>query len=281
MRVSKNNGAWFYYHLGDYVEPLDYKEPILVVTDPSKQNMGFLVGTLYEQKVFYEFSGKDINDKAIDTVDYCLEIREFMTKLLKDCDILEFSQEEAIDKEDKNGLKYFKSSLVLRDVRAFSIVTAVDLTGKKPHFINNWVWKTDILPAEYRNHKEKGSVRFLAENYDPIYATYADDITDVICMYWHRRKALTKGLQITCVQKEDKKSEYKYFITDESHVDEKLKEFKYNTAFTMTDNLNYFTNRAKGAGYAKLDLNKISPIEMVNHCLTKTSKFNPVVIVVS
>lgn len=278
MRVRKNNSTVFYFHSGDYVEPLQCAEPVLVVTDPSKQNMALLVGSLYQSKVIYEFSGKDMNDRAIDTVDYCIEIREFMTKLLKDCDILEFSQEEAIDKK---GLEYFKSSLVLRDIRAFSIVTALDLTGRKPHFINNWTWKTDILPDGYRSQKEKGSVRYLADYVDPIYATYTDDVTDVICMYMHRRKTLTKGMKITCVASEDKKSDYKYYITDKSHVKDSMKEFKYNPSFTMKDNLNYFTNRTKGAGYAKLDLSKVSPIEMVNHCLTKTCEFDPVVIVVS
>lgn len=278
MRVTKNCTNTFYFHYGDYVEPLECDEPVLVVSDPSKQNMALLVGTLYKKKVIYEFSGKDDNDRAIDTVDYCMEIREFMTKLLCKCRILEFSQEEAIDKK---GLQYFKSSLVLRDVRAFSIVTSLDLTGKKPYFINNWSWKSDILPDGYRSQKEKGSVRYLADFVDPVYATYSDDVTDVICMYLHRRKAWLKNSKIFCVKQEATNTEYKYFITDRSHVTNNMTEFRYNSKFSLIDNLNYFTNRAKGAGYATLDLSKVSPIEMVNHCLTKTCEFDPVVIVVS
>lgn len=278
MKVRKNNGSWTFFHSGDYVEPLGYKEPLLVVSDPSKQNMALLVGSLYKVKVIYELSGKDYNDRAIDTIDYCIEIREFMNKLLGNCDILEFSQEEAIDKK---GLEYFKSSLVLRDVRAFSIVTALELTGKKPYFINNWTWKVDILPEGYRGQKEKGSIRYLADYVDPKYSEYTDDVTDVICMYLHRRKALTKGMKIMCLESEEKKSDYKFFITDESHISDNMVEFKYHNAFSLSDNLNYFTNRVKGAGFARLDLNKLSPIEMAGHCLTKTSKFKPVVIVVS
>lgn len=278
MRVRKNMEEEFFFFEGDYVEPLECDEPVLVVTDPSKQNMALLVGTLYQTQVIYEFSGKDYNGKAIDTVDYCLQVREFITKLLANCRILEFSQEEAID---KGGLQYFKSSLVLRDIRAFSIVTAKDLTGKKPHFINNWTWKTDVLPDGYRGQKEKGSKRYLADFVDPIYAEYTDDVTDVICMYLHRRKVYLKDAKIRCVRSEDKKNKYNYFITDISNMKSNMQEFQYNSNFSLTDNLNYFTNRAKGAGYARIDLSKVSPIEMVGHSLAKSTSFNPVVFVVS
>lgn len=283
MLVKKNMGeSKFIFSRGDYVAPLEIEEQVLVVTDPSKQNMALLVGGLFgDAKVIYEFSGKDEFGKAIDTVRYCIELREFMVKLLCKCRILEFSQEEAIDKKDKQGLEFFQTSLVLRDVRAFSIVAAVDLTNKEPHFINNWIWKTDVLPDGYRSQKEKGSQRFLVDYYGPQYATYSNDVTDVICMYMHRKKALSKGQLVECVRQEEKQAEYRYYITDISNVKSTMKKFKYNNSFSLTDNLNYFTNRVKGAGYAELDLSKVSPIEMVGHCLTTTFEFTPVVIVAS
>lgn len=285
MKVRINNDKEFFMDKDTPINPIQIKEPVLIVADPSKQNMAVLVGNLYG-KIYeiYELSGKDPSGYAQDTIDYCIEMRSFLTQRFAECQIVEMSQEEAIDKKGRTkeqGLLYFKTSMILRDVRAFYIVAAVDLTGSKPHMFNNQVWKTSVLPPGYNKHGIKGSKVYLNELTNNEYINYSDDITDVICQYYYRVKALSTNAKICCTEKEDNHIPYKYFITDIKNVKKDImKEFVYNSGFSLIDNMNYFTNRiVKGVGYSKIDISTVSPLEMAKHCLTSTYQFEPVVIV--
>jgi hypothetical protein len=254
MRVRINNGNNVQYDYGDYVEPLNEEQELLVVADPGKTNMAMVIGNIYGEVLrIYEFSGV-----GMDTSLYCREFRRYVMSLLGNCKVFEFAQEKAIlkDGEMKEGYKYYTSNMVLTEIRAILIDLAYELTGKKSYEINNWSWKFDVLPKGFRGKYQKGSLLWLSQ-INPMFAEYKDDVTDVICMYMYRATRLTKTVPIFCgvIQKQ----RYDYNITYVGQEvfksdNENMLLFRYNPKFSCQENAIYFSNHTSKIGMAEVPM---------------------------
>lgn len=264
MIYKVNNSHEMFYKRGDYVEPLKCNQPLVVVVDPGKTNMAVVVGTVTGQiKIIFELKGKDANYKAMDTTDYCLEFIRFLKDYLKECKVVIFGQEAAITKK---GLEYHHSAMVLTEIRAQLINLSVELTDNKSIQINNWTWKSNILPQGYRGIYDKGSHRFLSK-LDPSFASYSHDVTDVVCMYQYLINTYTKDIIIRCHEVQEAQVPYNLVFIEKDMVPSDVKYFQYNNEFSPSQNAAYFINNCKGTGACQIDINSISMEDIYKHSL--------------
>lgn len=255
MRVRINNGLNLDYRYGEYVEPLNETQPIILVFDPGKTNMAAVIGNAFGDPIMVlEFSGT-----GMDTSQYCQEFKRYLIDLLRGCHIIDVSQEEAILKDGKmsEGFKYYKSNMVLTEIRAMLIDLAFQLTGKKPYHINNWSWKFDILPKGFRGPFQKGS-KLWFESINSPYASYSHDVTDVICMYIYRSARLSQNASIKCTEVQKRKHNYAVSFVGRELVPSGCKQFIYNPEFTCEQNVIYFTNCSEKLGSARLPIDLLT-----------------------
>jgi hypothetical protein len=265
MLYKVNNSEQMFYERGLYTPPLDISQELIIVFDPGKTNMAMIIGTITGEIIMVlEFSGKHINNRAMDTTDYCLEFMQFIRDLLKHCKIFKFAQEKAIlpnsygkGGNHKKGMDHYHSQMVLTEIRANLIMLSVEMTGDKPEQINNMEWKGKILPDGYRGRDEKGSKRFISE-VNPMLSMYSHDVTDCICMYLFMVQKISDKIVITCDRPEKARFPYAFSIVDERMIPKDVKYFRFNDTFSCDDNASYFVNHVNLVGACKLPLNLIS-----------------------
>ena len=104
MLVVENNTTFFNWGIGGTVKPLEYGGEVVVVFDPSKTNMAMVIGTPRGDIITtFEFSGNNRKrGPAMDTTQYCMEVREFLSKLFQNVNLYTVAIEQAILKKGNN-----------------------------------------------------------------------------------------------------------------------------------------------------------------------------------
>ena len=245
MLVVENNCNVFNWTLGGEVVPLAYSGELVVTFDPSKSNMAMVLGTPKKEVLaIYEFSGN--NRKAgpvMDTTLYCAEVREFLLKLLAKAQLYIVAVEQAIMKKGNN---YYHSSMVLTEIRGNLLNVFLQDFGIKVVEINNWVWKSHVLPEGYRSQREKGSKRFI-RNYFPNsgWGNYFEaDVTDCLCIYWYVCGSFCKNYTMFCNRVEPCQYKLdKHFYPNRMPLEDNMPLVIYNDRYSMDENLAYYANR--------------------------------------
>lgn len=292
MRLRVNNGRSSWYDTNTYVEPLIGNQPLIVAIDQSKTNCAIIVGTT-DRKVIHiaEASGNDpeFYERAGDTTTFCVELTDYLAKLLGRSTIHGMWQEKPIfkdndskwykgKKERGDGYSHFKSQLVLTEIRAALLNFSIKLTGEPSKEVINTEWKGKILPDGYRGQKEKGSWRYLSQ-LDPKWINYTDDVTDALCIYLYA--IATMGPAPIGICNEVEKPVYNYIlsIVDSCAVPKTAVHFQVNSNMTCEDNAIYFSNRASGLGAAKLDVMKIPIKEIYTYAVNLYTMSEPYLLV--
>ena len=248
---------------GDMLAPIDAPQDLVVISDPGKRSgatlIGDMYGTVFEVIIFSAYySSKDIEE----TNDYCDDIEDFMLKYFKGRSIVSFCKEKTILERDKNAS--YISNKVLESIAKTLCDVARDLTGVNPEEINNWSWKSGVLPEGYRSNKEKGSHRWLTD-VNLFNSALPHDITDAFCMYLYKIQNL--GMQVICCNAvESPKHEANYIFMPIKDLPSESKVFKYSYDFSAEDNCSFYSNRSATLGAAKVDINRLQPREIINHC---------------
>lgn len=245
MLVVENNTIHKFWGIGDTVHPLDYSGDVIVVFDPSKTNMAMIVGTPDKTILnTLEFSGNNrTKGPVMDTTQFCLEVRHFLTRYLSKCNLYLVAVEQAITKQ---GTSYHHSNMVLTEIRSNLLNFFLEQFGIKVIEVNNWSWKFAILPEGYRSKYEKGSKKWFVENMpeSPFAHYYQADMTDCICIYWYLVSKKCANYTCYCNKYEACSSEYMYFYAPlDSSVTNDAREVTFNPRFTVVENLNYYVNR--------------------------------------
>ncbi len=249
MLVVESNKKQYFWSVGDAVPKLDYYGDIVVVFDPSKTNMAMIVGTPSGTILSnIEFSGNNRSrGPVMDTSLYCQEIRAFLRQYLNGKPIYLAATEATIEKK---GTSYYRSNLVLTEIRANILNFFREEFNIECLEINNWTWKHYVLPDGYRSQKEKGSKRFMRD-YMPqlgFHLYYEADTCDVACMYLYVVDKMCKSYTLLCNRSEPCSVKYNYVIVPaNSKRPETITETVFNDKFSLEDNLAFYANRTMAA----------------------------------
>ena len=212
---------------------LAYTGNVVVAIDPSKTNMGVVVGTDAGNKLAHiELSGK-----GCDTTDYCCDLKRFFGNYLSKAHIVLVGVEQTVQYK---GYDYYRSQMVLTEIRATILALFRELFNIKVKEINNYAWKGAVLPDGYRGHKEKGSKRWLAEHG---VTGLSDDVTDAICIYLYLMSFVQEHETLECTQGEEPVNNYRLCIVPEDfELEGEYTTYKANPDVNIRGNLGYYTN---------------------------------------
>lgn len=227
------SGNWSTFTDEEAVTPLNFVGPAMIVIDPGKTNLAMFIASTYGSVLSYvECSGKDC-----DTTDYCADLRRFIQRYCEKLDIRYAGVEQAVAYE---GMKYYRSQMVLTEVRANILAFFHDIYGIKAIEINNYSWKSAVLPQGYRGHSEKGSLRYFNERGQFLGVTH--DVTDCFCMYLYMQERLGLKDELYCLNADVTSVGYELLIAKVGQFNVE-KKFKYNRSFTVSQNIAYYLNR--------------------------------------
>lgn len=245
MLVVENNRTHVQWRAADAVNPISYGGEVVIVFDPGKTNMAMIIGTPDGTVLNHiEFSGNNRgNGPVMDTTIYCNEVKEFLRKYLQKARIWFVATEATILKK---GRDYYHSNQVLNEVRANLLQFFLSEYGIHVEEINNWSWKSHILPEGYRSQKFKGSKKWFHDvNPTSPYNFYFNaDMTDCVCIYWYVVEYMCTNYTMICNRSEVAISQYKYTIVPKSFsTGSKVTVVQFNNVFSLAQNIAYYTNR--------------------------------------
>lgn len=273
MRVRMNIFKEFYYEKDFSAPPkaLNCPWPLIIVIDPGKTNMAMYVGTPAGHVIrSYEFSGK-----GEDTTVYCEEFKAFMRYTFAGCNVVGFGQEKAIHKK---GFEYYRSQMVLTEIRAILLELSREFGWGKSTEINNWSWKNYALPKKYHMQSQKGSKLYLP-TLDRRFEYATDDLTDVACMYSWMCHEWIGAKTIRCDRDEPELVKPQIAIVDQTLVPADTLEFFYNPEFSLEQNAIYFANRRPLRGYCRLNPEKIAVADLFRYGIKLTPFSDPALLV--
>lgn len=237
MTYKINNGYKVTMTDSTELPMLEYTGNVIVAIDPSKTNMGVIVGT--DSGTILKCI--EISGTGTDTTQYCQDFRHFFKYFFQKCKIVLVGVEQAVQYK---GYDYYKSQMVLTEIRANILAFFLDTYKIKAQEINNYAWKGAILPDGYRGHKEKGSKRWLEEQG---VKGLSDDVTDAICIFLYLKRFITEPETLECTQAEQAITHYELAIVPiDFEVSDVKQTFEANPSIDLRGNIGYYTNHYMG-----------------------------------
>lgn len=274
MLVVERNTTFVQWGIGDDVHPLEYAGDVVIAFDPSKSNMAMIVGTPDGTILnVLEFSGNNRKrGPVMDNTVYCNEVRAFLKAYLCHCNLYCVGIEQAIMKKGQN---YYHSQMTLTEIRGNMLNLFLEEFNIHVIEVNNWSWKSAILPEGYRGMYQKGSKKYFHDTMpgSPYNDYFEADVTDCICIYWYLCKNRCASYALYCNRIEKSLSGFEYtLVANDSGICDELQEVTFNPKFSLEDNLVYYSNRILNTFYMVVS-SDIIPIEDVyNRCLAFTFK---------
>lgn len=258
----------YWYGADSQIQPLNVKKQIVLSFDPSKSNTGLIVGDLSGTILYLiQISGAG-SQTSIEA--FCMLLRMFLAALFEDSDIAMFAQEKPI--LPRTG---YRSMLYLNEIRTNLNNTAREVFGVDPIEVPVSVWKSAILPQQYRHKgKPKGSWQWLTQMY-PEWSFLKDDVTDAICIYLYLYKTDLGKRAIYCDASEICANKESLIIDESAVVQGAMTRFKYNSRFSLEENASYFANRRLGLGYALIPEGVVTIPALYEHGCNLTRNSDP------
>ena len=215
--------------------------PVIVAIDPSKTNMGVVIGHP-SGEIIAHFN---ISGVKQDTYDYCVDFKSFFKQILCNANVQAVCYETVILPRNTEKQSYVAMT-VLNEIQANIKDLAVQLVTDRQNIfgINNWAWKNAILPEEYRKKslKGKGSYKFLCE-IDSRYYNVSNDITDAICIFMYYIKCYAPTTDLYPVRDESR-TDTKACICTYDKLPNDVTWFKYNPNISLDGNIGFVQNRS-------------------------------------
>lgn len=267
MLVVENNTTFFNWGIGGTVKPLEYGGEVVVVFDPSKTNMAMVIGTPRGDIITtFEFSGNNRKrGPAMDTTQYCMEVREFLSKLFQNVNLYTVAIEQAILKKGNN---YYHSSMVLTEIRSNLLNFFIEHFGIRVLEINNWSWKSHVLPQGYRSQSEKGSKRYYLTYFpDSPYSHYFEaDMTDCLCIFKYVIDNFCSNYTMFCNRVETCIVQTEcWYCPSTTPLENSMPAVTFNDRYSIKDNLSYYTNRLTKPFVMKVPLELVELSDIYGH----------------
>lgn len=248
MLVVENNVSHVIWSVGSPINPMDYAGEVVIAFDPSKSNMAMVLGTPDGTVLnILEFSGNNRKrGPVMDTTVYCNEVREFLSIYLKNVKLYMVGVEQAIQKK---GNEFYKSNMVLTEIRANILGFFLEEFGIKVVEINNWAWKHATLPEGYRGQHQKGSKKwFLDKHPESPYAHFFEaDVTDCLFIYQYMIDKMCNEYTLFCNKYEPCNIKYDYcIVSQDTELPPDARSVLYNNMFSFEENVGYYVNRIVG-----------------------------------
>lgn len=263
MLYKLYNGPARVFKNGDPVPDLKYVGQLVMTIDPSKTNCAVVLGTpAGEVLSILEMSGNNWSAGPVeDTTEYCSEIKEFLKEYVSKAEMYRIGLEQAITKK---GMNHHHSNMVLTEIRGALLNffwESYRLT-KDDVEVNNWTWKSHVLPEGYRSQNEKGSYRYFWQYLgDKSYVDYYEaDVTDCLCIFKYITRQTRDTYRIACQQIEKSVNDHTIAIMPDWADQLGNRDFEYNPSFTVEQNAAYYANRTRKSGIAPIDVSRI-PLE--------------------
>lgn len=273
MLVVERNKTFVSWGMNDKVKPLQYTGDVVIVFDPSKTNMAMVIGTPDKEILnILEFSGNNrTKGPAMDTTLFCEQVKCFLSQYLQYANIYKVCVEKTI--LPKGEKAHYHSVTVLNEIRSALLSFFYERFQMKVMEVNNWAWKSAILPDGYKSKYEKGSKRFFTDYFgDTEYAHYyAADVTDCICMYWYVCSNSCADYSVYCNRIEQSFTGYTYtYVPANSAVCNNLREVVMNKRFSLEDNLSYYSNRILVPFFMEVETEDVSTSDVYGKAMLFT-----------
>lgn len=278
MIIHRNNEPY------DSWQALYEGKNIIIAIDSSKSNTGMIVGTP-DGFILDDFE-IDGAGSLVDVYDLCADTRKFLKTIFRNARIRFIGIEDIITKAEKNskgavykGMEIHKSRAAITAVFNNFIFSFEEFYNIRPTPINNWAWKSDILPEEYRTREhDKGSKDYF-NDVGGRWAGRKDDVTDAVCIFYH----ILRTFKISVVEELREiippTSPYQYMIVPESFpITSAAKEFSINIEAPFNQIVASISAKLSDGrmGYFKTPIGSI-PLEDIyseHLVVTKTARFS-------
>lgn len=250
MLVVDNNKSAYFWSRSCDVQPLNYHGEVVIVFDPSKTNCAMFIGTPTGEEIYtIEFSGNNRRRGPVeDTTMYCAELRAFLSQFLQNVTVYVAAIEQAIlvkNSERKKNFNY-NTTMTLTEIRSTLCGFFIDQFNVKVLEINNWSWKSHVLPQGYRSQSEKGSKRFIRDYYpdSPLNYYFEADMTDCYCIYLFVVDSFCSNYTVFCNKVEVCNYKLETWLCPVSMpLETSMPSAVYNDRYSLEDNLAYYANR--------------------------------------
>lgn len=179
MISLKKNGEYIQDYLPSY-----QGQSIVIAIDSSKSNSAIIVGNAKGRVLDdYEISGSGTD---VDVYDLCKYARKQLRNLFDGASILFVGIEDIITKKSggyNTGLEIHQSRAKITAVFNNYIFLFQEYFDIMPVFINNWAWKSAILPEAFRTKQHKKGSKDWLKAMGHEYGNRKDDVTDALCIF--------------------------------------------------------------------------------------------------
>ena len=256
MLVVERNQTYVTWNLGDSVHPLEYTGDIVITFDPSKTNTAMIIGTPDKEVLnVLEFSGNNRSrGPVIDTTLFCEQVKQFLRQYLCHANLYKVGIEKTILPRGKKA--NYHSVTVLNEIRSNLLSFFLEQFQMHVIEINNWSWKSAMLPEGYRSPYEKGSKRYFTTFMpDSEWSKYYEaDVTDCLCMFWYMCEKSCADYTVYCNRVEQSFTGYTYtYVPADSIICSDLRAVAFNDRFSLEDNLSFYSNRILVPFYLEVD----------------------------
>lgn len=239
---------------------------IVIGIDSSKSNTAIVVGdsngNVYHD---YELSGAG---SEVDVYDFCRDMRRELKSLFKGADILKVGIEDIITKKSKGnvGMEIHQSRYKITAVFDNIIFLFDDYFGIMPTRVNNWAWKSTILPEEYRTKDHKKGSKDWFDSIGNRWSGRKDDVTDAVCIYYYLLK--TNPIKPVYTISETKPAQYKldydfWIFPEDFTMPNEAKEFVIENNDSLEHNLDMIAQSINSEfGYVRVNTEMI-PIDWI------------------
>lgn len=224
---------------------------IIIAIDSSKTNSAIAVGDEFGELLdWIELNGSADGTTLEDTLRLCKEERDILREIFRGSKPILVGIEDIITKNSKtghqNGMTVHQSRFKITAVFMSFISFFQDEFNILPELVNNWSWKSAILPEVYRTTAyKKGSQAYLS-GVNPKFIGCTDDVTDVVCilMYLKKIHKIETVYPVTGIEVK-KREGVAVFVSNERAKNYKRIEFSYNKQLTLKQNVTFMLNRVK------------------------------------
>lgn len=246
------------YYLQDNVQytvrPEYVGRDIIVAIDSSKTDSAFFVADKF---------GNILNDydicglKSDDIYWQTYEQRKFLKTLFSGSNIILGGIEDVITKKtygsgDKEksyrvsrGMEEHQSRLKITLVYASFISVFQDCFDYTLEPVNNWSWKTEILPEEYRTRDHHKGSQDWHNDMHTAYAGRNDNITDAWCIlqYLLKKHNISRVVPVSNDVEDMKQCKYS-LLSSKTNMAGHI-EYRYNASLSIEQNIAFLSNRLK------------------------------------
>lgn len=257
-----------------YEPDMEYSgKRIMIAIDSSKTNSCMTVSDEFGKRLNdYELCGEPKDDVLMQ----CQWERKCLSTILAESVPIIVGIEDIITKKEDGkfsaGIETHQSRFKITAIFMSFICFFQDMFNVTPELVNNWAWKSTVLPEQYRTKEHyKGSLDWHKDRGTPL-ANRNDNVTDSDCIMEYLKiiHGVTKIDKISDVI-ENTTNYYQLAICSGKYDVGGIREFKDSKLLTIKDKASYVANRLEigEIAYVRIDIYSCTPQQVYSLCYGK------------